>query len=583
MLYAENNRISHRQLYLQMILTFTSPFLLCLFGKGRLNGIMGMAGCFLALPVLLFYVIFLIRLAPYFDNLLKFCGRGLTILTACFFLIYILFTAASLLSVVSRVIPESLLEGVPEIWILFFTILVCLQGSYRGVQRRGRMAEVSGRLLLIVIILMMLLCLGQAKAEYFMEVFAYQTIDLEAFWRNGYGVICAFAGLSLLPFLLGSVEKQGSSWKPSMSGILTIGAILELMLILLPAVFGWKRLKEEEFPILPLLAGADLPGKILARFDVLWMGFVAYGMLFSISSLFHYGHLILEQLFGDCFDTAETSLIRRRPQRGVWTERRMIIGQWRSFFLGLITFFLTQLTIGKEGIEEYYFPYLGAIFVPGVLLLQCLIFFRSKGRRKQKSTAVMLSLLLLFSGCAGREPEMRRYPLAMGIQKEGDFFCVSYGMPNLSESTGQGKAEEGNDGGVLILTGQTFSDLDLVYQKTQAKYLDTGHLQIILLGEELINSNEWETVFSYLKDQRMIGENIYLFQTRDPSAILSWQKTSETSVGEYLTEVLENTNKETRERSVTLRDAYYSWYQRGELPKLPVVEQKGEEIWIEVE
>ena len=39
MKFAENNRISHRQLYRQMILTFLAPFLVCLPGK---NGIQGM-------------------------------------------------------------------------------------------------------------------------------------------------------------------------------------------------------------------------------------------------------------------------------------------------------------------------------------------------------------------------------------------------------------------------------------------------------------------------------------------------------------------------------------------------------------
>ena len=41
MKFAENNRISHRQLYRQMILTFLAPFLICLPGK---NGIQGMTG-----------------------------------------------------------------------------------------------------------------------------------------------------------------------------------------------------------------------------------------------------------------------------------------------------------------------------------------------------------------------------------------------------------------------------------------------------------------------------------------------------------------------------------------------------------
>lgn len=58
MTFAENNRISHRQLYRQMVLTLTAPFLLCLFGGGKLLGAEKIVGTVLAIILLLFYVIF---------------------------------------------------------------------------------------------------------------------------------------------------------------------------------------------------------------------------------------------------------------------------------------------------------------------------------------------------------------------------------------------------------------------------------------------------------------------------------------------------------------------------------------------
>ena len=65
MKFAENNRISHRQLYRQMILTFPAPFLLCLFGSEKISGLTGIAGTVSAVGILVLYVIFLIRQAPY--------------------------------------------------------------------------------------------------------------------------------------------------------------------------------------------------------------------------------------------------------------------------------------------------------------------------------------------------------------------------------------------------------------------------------------------------------------------------------------------------------------------------------------
>ena len=64
MKYAENNRISHRQLYRQILLTFLAPFLLCLNGKGGLLGLSGAMGIVLAVIFLSVVFFLLICEAP---------------------------------------------------------------------------------------------------------------------------------------------------------------------------------------------------------------------------------------------------------------------------------------------------------------------------------------------------------------------------------------------------------------------------------------------------------------------------------------------------------------------------------------
>lgn len=86
--------------------------------------------------------------------------------------------------------------------------------------------------------------------------------------------------LGFLPFLLSKVSKPHSSWKPAFSGVLILGGMLGAALVLAQAVFGWERLIREEFPILPLVAGTDLPGDVLARFDVLWIALLIMGCSF---------------------------------------------------------------------------------------------------------------------------------------------------------------------------------------------------------------------------------------------------------------------------------------------------------------
>ena len=86
MRFAENNRISHRQMYRQMILALLAPFMLCVFGKGGMNGISAVAGMIFALILLGFYVIWLIRLTPSFEDPVKSAGAFAGRLIGIFFL-----------------------------------------------------------------------------------------------------------------------------------------------------------------------------------------------------------------------------------------------------------------------------------------------------------------------------------------------------------------------------------------------------------------------------------------------------------------------------------------------------------------
>ena len=170
MKFTENNRISHRQLYRQMVLTFLAPFLLCLPGEGALAGREGVVGILAALPLLAGYVILLMRMVPWYTDPVKNLGPVQGRLAGLFFLSYVFLTGAYLLDLMAELIPEMLVPGVPGIWIAFLAACVCSFGTHRGMQRRGRMAEVSGGHLMGGIVLMMVLCLGQSRISYLQEM-----------------------------------------------------------------------------------------------------------------------------------------------------------------------------------------------------------------------------------------------------------------------------------------------------------------------------------------------------------------------------------------------------------------------------
>lgn len=585
MRFAENNRISHRQLYRQIIMAFTAPFLLRLFGKRQTMGMSGLIGTVLALALLFFYVIFLTRLRHGFADPIRNVGKTAGRMVGLFFLIYCVLTAAFLLDLLGEIVSVSLGTGISREWLCFLALLACSYGTYSGIQRRGRVAEVSGGLVLAAVVLMLLLAAGQGKWSYFQEMVWNSGPSMSRIVQYGYGLLCAFSGLSLLPFALGNVEKAGSAGKTVLFAVGTLGVLIVLVELILPSVFGWKRLLYENYPILPLLSGADLPGNVLARFDVLWMGFLLYSLLFSVGSLLHYGHFIVEKT--------------RLGGGSVW--------------ITVLVFLAAVLQVEHVGIRDYFRGYLEDIFVPGMLLIQVLIFLVGRGKWKKKGehkvekepkkedktdnimvkkesentshigarckikkfAGIILSsifCMIFLSGCGGVEPEKRMYPLALGADFEDGNFVLTYGIPDLPKATGQEKNGEDQGSMAPSIRGADFTQIEKVYSRTQEKYLDLGHLEILVLGQSVLDEGKWEEVLKYLKQEPTVGENVYVFQTKDAASAVGWTSPQETSLGEYILGLLENDPDGSPKEAVTLREVYYEWYERGGVPGLPEIE-----------
>ena len=248
--------------------------------------------------------------------------------------------------------------------------------------------------------------------------------------------------------------------------------------------------------------------------------------------------------------------------------------------MALVVYGLSVLKFRGWGIEDIYGRYLAYIFVPGMLLLQVLIMMRGKGKRRKKTAAAAagISLMLFLSGCAGIEPEKRMYPLALGVDGTADSFEITYGMPDLPQATGQGKEEENNQTSVLMITGADFDEIEEKYEKSQEKYLDMGHLQVLILSDRLLENERWQVLLDYLKEEPFVGENVYVFRAEDPREILEWEGGSGTSVGEYLVGILENRVSGQEKKGVTLREVYHQRYLTGGMRMLPKVRLSGTEL-----
>ena len=93
------------------------------------------------------------------------------------------------------------------------------------------------------------------------------------------------------------------------------------------------------------------------------------------------------------------------------------------------------------------------------------------------------------------------YPMALGVDASEEGICLTYGMPDLSESTGQGKEEEDGGSRVLQISGADFTRIEKMYDQSQEKLLDMGHLQVLVMGRTLVEDGRWRMVLDYLKQE----------------------------------------------------------------------------------
>ena len=76
---------------------------------------------------------------------------------------------------------------------------------------------------------------------------------------------------------------------------------------------------------------------------------------------------------------------------------------------------------------------------------------------------------------------------------------------------------------MLSIKGNDFDEIEKIYNRSQEKYLDMGHLQVLILKNQLVQSEHWKELLAYLEKEPLIGENVYVFRSeQNPGAGKKW-------------------------------------------------------------
>ena len=539
-MYTDNARISHRQLFRQILTGLLGIYFLVVPVLPDMRGRQGVLCLLTGAWVYGFLCIYFIRIRYFFQDPQRYMGK---IWGKVFILLYtswLWLMGVCLLLMTARITGKYLIEGSPAWAVILLAAFAAYLGSHQGLERRGRMAEVSFPILLLTLAGMLFLAAIQVRPEYIEEM---GELTFSGWARGSWQVLCVFLPFAFLPAALGNVKRPAKTGKVMWSALAVITGLLILTLILLQGSFGLGGYEHEEYPVVRLMSGIRLPGDFLERVDLFWVAALVFGILFGLGSVFFYSHELLARIRLD-----KTAL----PAGGA-----VVLGALACEKAGISPEFFIEITM------EIYGP----------LLFLLLILAGLTGKRGKIIKTGLLTLALLgMSGC-GISLEDRVFPMSMGVDYENGHYRIVYGIPQLSKVTGQDKEEtQSGEEQALAYEGLTPQDALERFNENQENYLDMGHMKAIILGEHIMENRDALAGFlGFLEDNPAVAGNIYVFVTEDMEALMSLDGQGVDSVGDYLTGILENTMDKKEQKAVILQDLYGAWHREEEFPKLPEV------------
>ena len=535
-MFADNARISHRQLFRQIVLGLIGIYTLAIPVFPEVSGRQGILCLLTAMAVYLLFCIYFIRIKTVMQNPRRYMGKILGSIFVFLYMSWLWLMGVYLLLMTARITDRFLIEGSVYWIVIVLAGIVTYLGSHQGLERRGRMAEVCFPVFLFILAGMLCLGILRMKSYYLGEL---GDLTLQGWLKGSYQVFCVFLPFTFLPVALGNVKKPGETGKVMRGALFLVTGILMLCLLLLQGSFGIGGYEHSRYPMVEFMAGIRIPGDFLERVDIFWVAAVMFSMLFALGGVFFYNHELL---------------VRTDMEKG-------------APFLATGVVAAALICEKAQVSPELFWKITGWFYGPLFLLL--LIYAGFAGKKKSvfvKGAASLLCMLPL-SGC-GVSLENRAFPLSMSADYKDGSFELIYGIPGLGEITGQGKNQE-EQPQAISYQGATPKEAEEAFNRNQKNYLDMGHMKIILLGKDLLENEDALFEFlNYLEEKPSVAGNIYVFSCEDVKALMSFDTQGGESVGDYLTGILENNLEGKPKNAVTLQDLYNRWHRKEQLPQL---------------
>lgn len=323
-MFSENGRISWLQMERQFSLAYLGAA--ALFLPATLWGRDGVFSVLLGTGVLFVWIFFLIRQAHVYKCPQKYWGKWPARLVALIYQAYLILTGGWLISGITQLMSQYLIPGVPR-WVLAAILILVVMAGSKDIQSRGRFAQAAWPMTAGILGLLLLFAAFQAEPALMMEETRLRSLGT---WESGERIvkgtvsyIAMFAGISLLPFSLAQTAERGGHRRSVFRTVGRMGLWTAAFLLLELSVFGPLGQAEQPFPMLDLMAGANLPGGFLRRMDLIFLTAAVLSLMFALGSIFFYSKYVFQKvdLPAGRFPAALLSFILGTAGFGGWDIR----------------------------------------------------------------------------------------------------------------------------------------------------------------------------------------------------------------------------------------------------------------------
>jgi len=201
--------------------------------------------------------------------------------------------AAFNLRIFAEISQTILLPNTPFIVVFAVMLILCAYGASKGIEARGRVAELLFVAALLPLILVFSISSREINFSNLLPIFEASSAQLG---QAGFSAFFAFNGIDMLLLIMPFLARPKKATRAAMGVVAAFGGLMVIITAITIARFGAANISHHTWPVLKMMDTVSLPGQILDRQGALMMTFWIISAYAIINAALFFSSLLLKDV-----------------------------------------------------------------------------------------------------------------------------------------------------------------------------------------------------------------------------------------------------------------------------------------------